>query len=186
VAIHHDARPHAVFVCNVSWCWPRLTETSLIVKRTNTHSALCECHKAEMLCGSSKWKYFPNINSNFSADLRLRFEDKTQAIFCCPALALFQLEQPMTNSLVTQHNCGEWWRLFPTLAGWDGSGGRYPTDVCDMWVTILLVTNWTGQAIPKNTLEWVYFSHWALNFLPFCRSTSNNKQVFTLFYILLE
>jgi len=41
----------------------------------------------------------PNINSNFSADLRLRFEDKTQAIFCCPALALFQLEQPMTNSL---------------------------------------------------------------------------------------
>lgn len=141
-----DRPPHTVSVCSVSWCWPRLTETSLIVRRTYTHSALCVCHKAEMLCGSSKWKYFPFCGPQHKFKFLPTSVDKLQAIFCRPALALFQLEQPMTNSLVTQHNCGEWWRLI----GWDSSEERYPTDVCDMRVTILLVTNWTGQATARN------------------------------------
>lgn len=174
MAIHHDGLPATT--CCFRW------QCLLVLTKVHTkHQSLSETHLRvdtqahatqilHYVCATRRKCFVagpnesispfpvPDINSNFPR-LQTLFPAKLQAISCCwPALALFQLEQPVTNSLVTQHNCGEWWRLLPTLGASDGniagngngSEERHPPDVGDMWVTIVLVTNWTGPSTARK------------------------------------
>lgn len=152
-------------------------KTSLIVrsKDQTTHRRfwgflhyVCATKRKCFVAGS-KWKYSPppmrkktspNINSNVPIPTPPLFWSYPLDVgwpwHCFKPGSLssqWQIHLSHNTIAVSDGSCSE-------DPGWmDGSGKGYPTDVCDMWVTILLVTNWTGQRctaeIGKTVLRFI-------------------------------